>query len=806
VLGIVQMLHQCGWGRPLLRACQPIQALLDFLSPQLAQDAADDAAFPVEEGGRRNRLPHAELLQIVGRGSNPDRIRHAVFFQKLGNLPNRFRIIERNAQKDHISRTVLPLRPPRGAADLCSFDRIDLNMKACRIAIVLACAANAFAANLQDAVAAIGRGDFSRAEHLLRVEVLAHPGEAPALSLLGAVLDSQNKIREADTYHRRALALAPASIDVLGNYGNHLIAAGDEEAALRVYQKITKLNPENPGANLQLTQLALKRKKGKEALAYLEHVPDAVLNDSRLTFSLGVGFANAGEFREAEVLFTRVLQAAPADFNVLFNLGAVAAAAGDYQRSREALEAALRQQPANVDVLYRLAETDRALHRDDAALALLARAAKAAPERADVQKLLAAAAADLGALEDALAAWDRYLKSAPNDDAARRERAFTIARLGKTAEGLAELHGYVQRHTSDPIGYYQLGIVESQNDPAAALAAFDQAISLRPDFPAARSARGALYYQLGKPEAGLTDLQMAAQEQPDDAGTLDHLGQTYLALDRIDDAVRVLRRAAALAPADSTVQLHFGRALAQAGDLAESKIVMDRFRQLGPQLKRGIPAGFVDYLTLSPEERQADYRARVQKAVREHPEDAAGQLDYFNLLLDDGKLEEASAAAQRLSALHPPPTPKLAIANARLLEAQGRLTDAIAILEQAREKDWNHPELCWREVALWTRLKRFPDALRAIPETSGEDELLLLRASVMELAGYDADAQRSLDELQRRRPEWAPLWVVRASILSARGNLPEASKAWETAKALGAQTAQIQTLENLLKERRPAEW
>ena len=76
-------------------------------------------------------------------------------------------------------------------------------------------------------------------------------------------------------------------------------------------------------------------------------------------------------------------------------------------------------------------------------------------------------------------------------------------------------------------------------------------MALKPDFAAALSARGALYYQQGKPEAAVADLESAAKLRPDDTTNLDRLGQTYLALDRASDAVRVLRRAAELEPGES---------------------------------------------------------------------------------------------------------------------------------------------------------------------------------------------------------------------------------------------------------------
>src|SRR6185295_12436459 len=126
------------------------------------------------------------------------------------------------------------------------------------------------------------------------------------------------------------------------------------------------------------------------------------------------------------------------------------------------------------------------------------------------------------------------------------------------------------------------------------------------------------------------------------------LGQTYLALDRAADAVGVLRRAAELEPAESRIQLHFARALADAGKTEESKVVMERFRALGPAAKNGVPAGLVDFLGLSPVQRRADYRSRVEKAVGEHPDDPAAQLARLKLRLEDGNAAQANEAARRI--------------------------------------------------------------------------------------------------------------------------------------------------------------
>jgi tetratricopeptide (TPR) repeat protein len=735
------------------------------------------------------------------------------------------------------------------------------------------------AAAIRDAVAAMQRGDFVSAEQKLRGELGAHSADARILSLLGVALDNQKRLGEADGFHRRALAIAPKSIDVLGNFGNHLAASGDEESAGQAWMKIVAIDPANVNANLQLARQALKRKSGAEALRHLtrlpadqqEASPAAVLRlgalflagnrveaeglaarlstaseaDLKLSFSVGVALANAGQYDAAESFFTRVLAAAPADFNVLYNLGVVASLAGHHQRARDLLEAAIRQQPKNPEVLFRLAGVDFALKQAETAIGLLAQAAKLAPERADIQKLLAITTTNIGALADAIAAWDRYLKLQPNDDTARRERGYAAVQVGQLAAGIADLEWFLSRHPDDATGQYELGMAKLQTDPAQGLPHLEKALAVKPDFAAARAARGNLYYQQGKPEAAVADLESAAKLQPDDAINLDRLGQTYLALDRAADSVRVLRRAAELAPEDSKIQLHYARALADAGETAEAKVAMDRFRQLGPATKSGVPAGLVEYLALTPDERRADYRARVEKAIREHADDGAAQLEYLKLSIEDGKPEQIQGAVRKIvemksgapvligagrallaarqyalakelleqaagSGVSGDVEVDVAIARARILDAAGKADEAIAALHESLEAAPRRPDLYWHAAALLVKNHRASDAVRVLDAAARalpEDlEILLMKATALELAGQNQDALRLLDDIQNRRPEWAPVWVARGLMLAAHQRAVEARRAFETAVALGARTPDASDLARLFQSKPPSQW
>ena len=743
--------------------------------------------------------------------------------------------------------------------------------------------------NIQDALALLQRGEFAAAESKLRSELQAHPEDAGALTLLGVALDNLNRYQEADQAHRQAMSVAPHSPDVLNNYANHLLAGSDDEGAVKLYKQVLTQDAGHVNANVQLALWTLKQSRerqekraaGVEALGYLNHLPaeqqtapayqvvrlealylsgaraeadalasrltESTRGDLRLAFSAGLAMAQAAEYPSAESFFNQALALAPADFNVLFNLGVVSASAGHVERGRELLQAALRQQPRNVDVLYQLAWVERQLDHGDEALRILAEASRIAPSRADVLKLLAVASSDLGAFEDAVNVWDRYLTLMPQDDYARRERAFTQVHSGKFTEGIAALRDFLRQHQTDAEGHYELGLAESQDNPEAGLRELNQALELRSDLAAAHAARGSIYYQMGKMDLAAADLEAAVAAEPKSANNLDRLGQAYSALERPKDAVRVLRTAAELAPSDSKIELHLARALADAGEVEASKQAMERFRQLGPEVKKAVPGGLIDYLSMTPQQRRADYSARLEKAAAEHPDDAAVEADYIKLLVEDGDAVKVASAVRRFEAMKPKGELVAGVGRAliegrqygaarELLEqsaprsADADLDLAIAVfhasgaeeglrrlektaeanrggdyllaralmsgtsgdsVELAAQPRVTRPEL-YREAAaaaigagkLDSALRLLEAAAKAFPD---DRVAVVMRALTMELAGKHAEGDRLLADALGRWPEWSPAWAAQGIALATAGDLEGARTALATAVELGTE-------------------
>jgi len=584
--------------------------------------------------------------------------------------------------------------------------------------LVLALAVSpAFGASaaVQEAVTALQRQDFKAAEVKLRAEVKTHPADAEALSLLGVALDEQQKFTEAGAFHKQAMTAAPRSTAVLYNYANHLLATGDEKGAREILAKSLAINPADHQANLAMAQVALNHGDGKAAMTYLDRLPNgpdtamlrlpaldlagraaeakslfdqvlpSVQNDPRAGLAFGLALEKARQFDQAEAFLTQALTKDPANFQLLYHLGVSASNAGHNEKAATTLEAALRVQPNDADALYALALVESRMSQPEQAIRLLAKAAQIAPRRADVQKLIAIEARNIKADEDSVAAWDRYLKLEPNDEEAKRERAFGKARLQLLDQALPELRAYVAKHPNDAVGFYELGMAESVDDPGKAIERLNRAIELQPDFVAARAGRGILLHLSNQPEKAVADLQFAVDHipegAPERAPMLDRLGQALVAMDRVNDALPILRKASALAPNDAPTLLHLANALAEAGKTEESDTLMARFRQMDPGKRATKVTGVVDYLSLSPEARHELYRARLEKAVKERPDDMSSQILYLKLLLADNRIPEALEDAKKIGS-RKPSSKWLADAGHALIEAR-QYGAAKALLDQA---------------------------------------------------------------------------------------------------------------------------
>jgi tetratricopeptide (TPR) repeat protein len=633
---------------------------------------------------------------------------------------------------------------------------------------------------LHQIAAEFEQGKVPEAERGVRAALEKAPRDPAALSLLGVILDAQQRYGEAESAYQQALAVVPGSPGILNNLGNHYLAQGKTDQACAAFLKVVAREPRHPNANLQLAQLSVSARQGAAALKYLDRLPpenqdsppveilraqamkltgqgqaaESLLgevaskagNDPSVAFSLGMTFAEWQRYADAENAFTRALDADPTNFDILYNLGLAAQHAGHTARALEVYGVALQQRPNDPDCLFNVGTIDMETGHTDEAVMPLMQAHKAAPQRPDILFALAQASQDIGFYGDAATAIDEYLKLKPDDDIARRERGFCLIRSKSLDDGLADLRWYTQKHPKDARGLYELAIGETVRVPDQALQHLDQALATDPKFNAARFARAVLYYEKGRTEDSIADLKLVLAKEPDNFRALDVLGQDYTRLERYPEAAEVLDRAAKLAPKDTKILTHYAHLLTRMGRKEEAAKVLADFRAFAPEEGRRPNQGLFDYLNLSPEKQYAKYMENLQRNIGIRPDDPKLRLQLGKTYLQQGKPDpalEAFRAARKLTS-----DPDILAACGKALLDDGQYAASREFLEPAVAANPAAADLRL-DLAIAVFNSAGPEAgLTILGETSPaqrQGDYFLLRAQILDAMNKPEEAAEALN-------------------------------------------------------------
>jgi tetratricopeptide (TPR) repeat protein len=674
--------------------------------------------------------------------------------------------------------------------------------------------------SLDQASTAYRQGKTAEAAQILEAILKNHPSEPGALVLMGVVLDAQQRYVDAETYYQRVLKVAPGAPQVLNNAANHFLAAGNRNRARELYLKTIAIESGHVNANLQLAQMSVDDKQGRQALAYLNRITDTTISDPgalllraralalsercaeagavlkkvedlpggdpSLYFSVGMAQAECKHYDAAEASFSRALDADPRNVEILYNLGLAALRADHPDRARSVLEIALKERPDDADALYALAQVCLKQQRRVEAAALLTKAETVAPARADIILLIAQVAAQVEFYEDSAAAYDRYLKLIPEDDAARRERGFDLARANDSKSALRDLEWYVGRHPRDGIGYFELAVAQMFANPAKALQSLDKAIGLDSALYQARYTRAVLNLQEGNPAAAIADLQVFLKKEPEHYRALAHLGQAYFTIGRLNDAAEVLERARTLAPDSRLVLVRYRRVMEALGRHQEAAAALARLTETGNNSENvNRRVGLIDYLSLPTAGQRARYLSNLREQCAADPRNVHLKIRLARELLAQGQTGEALESLRQL-------TP--AALDASLLADCGRMLLEFNQFELARQ--FLEPALAKAPsdgaarldlaIAIY-RLQTPAAALLELDKTSPGDrqgDYYLLRAQLLDALDKFPEAADALNHGIQTAPTRPELYLQAAGFLLKHKRYDQALRLLEQASGI----------------------
>ena len=163
------------------------------------------------------------------------------------------------------------------------------------------------------------------------------------------------------------------------------------------------------------------------------------------------------------------------------------------------------------------------------------------------------------------------------------------AMLAEESEDYVELFKrakiLVGRYPDNALAHFCLGVAYHKlSFMPDAIAAFQQAIKLKPDWPMTWYELGVVYNNSKRHDDGITALRQAVKLEPDYAQAWFVLGSTCTLYGRADDAIAAFRQAIKLKPDAAGAWRGLSVAYLVAGREAEARDAEDRAKKLNPEL------------------------------------------------------------------------------------------------------------------------------------------------------------------------------------------------------------------------------
>ena len=329
---------------------------------------------------------------------------------------------------------------------------------------------------------------------------------APSQMLLGNAYLAAERHEEALAALRAAAALDPNQFYTHLGLGFAHLGLYRNEEAVAAFTAALRLQPASPealvGAGSAYTRLGRYREADDafaRALGQKPDMPEALLGQCILHYS-------QGQYAKLVSTAQQAARSAPQNVWAQTMLGAALATTGDMQGGARAVREALRIDPDNYLPHHVLAFILVREDKPKEALAEARIAARLGPASAETQNLLAYVLNQLGQHQEALQAAQAALglKREPADEGwALYNVATAQERLGRAEEARASFAAAIRAYnqpgrTLDPDDLYLMGnayLRLEQDGPA--VKAFQQAISVRPNFAQARYNLGVAYFATG---------------------------------------------------------------------------------------------------------------------------------------------------------------------------------------------------------------------------------------------------------------------------------------------------------------------
>ena len=440
------------------------------------------------------------------------------------------------------------------------------------------------------------RGNKSEALDMANGLVADNPNCVPALKLQGMLLEETGRRFEASRVYIKALQLASNDSELLLKLGTYHLAAGENDAAIRMFARYLAVRPRSGEALFYLAQAY--QLNGQNALA-LKAIRDCVgAEPNRAQFRQKYGELLCLS-RDNESGLRQLLKAQAMDptlDRIDFEIAAASYRLKDFSRAAQYSARAVRKQPTELEALELLASAEMELLKWQEAGAVFERILAIKSDDPDALLGAGRCKLELRSFEPAVHDFEKALEVQPDLALAHFYLSRAFAGLGRAAEAQheAQLHHFMQQMSFAPSELGNEGDKDSWAKAKQLLMDHREDDALRQfqrsaTQPAASSADpyvfvGSLYLSIGDEENGLRTLGRALEIDPKVRGAHTYLGKVALQHDDLKTAEKQFEAELANDPNYQTARAELGKVRYRQGRWRDAAELLFRSRTRVPEL------------------------------------------------------------------------------------------------------------------------------------------------------------------------------------------------------------------------------
>lgn len=156
--------------------------------------------------------------------------------------------------------------------------------------------------------------------------------------LRGKLAFEAKRYLDAEEEYKKALAIEPANVTALVNYGATLVQLEKYPEAITNFEKAVSLSPDNANARYNLAVLLSARKKHYQAISHLKAILKNDPKDIPARFFLAKELRNANLLAESLSEFVNLYNLYPDNEDLLIELTQLLLVKGEYKQAKDLLE------------------------------------------------------------------------------------------------------------------------------------------------------------------------------------------------------------------------------------------------------------------------------------------------------------------------------------------------------------------------------------------------------------------------------------------------------------------------------------